>query len=164
MKRGWWIFAAGDSHHVFLVFPGLRFYDLLHSSSRFFFNVNTLTRVVFNQGGLALGRNHRLGSGFEAVELLGCWHEGIRVIFDSPNVVMIAEWSVCVPHSPLSLLGCGLLAGSLPRTQEWLCWLAVLSVSGLEVASLSCIPLSVCSLLEATALASQLDALTMAVL
>lgn len=68
MKWAWWIFTAEENHHVFLAPPGPGFYDLSHSSSRFFFNVNMLTGVAFNKGALALGRHHRLGSGIS-----GCW-------------------------------------------------------------------------------------------
>jgi hypothetical protein len=63
MKWAQWIFIAEKTHHVFSAPPGPRFYDLLHSSSRFFLSVNMLTGVVFKQGGLAQGRHHRLGSG-----------------------------------------------------------------------------------------------------
>lgn len=67
MKRAWWIFTAEEKHHIFLLPLALRFYDLLHSSSRFFFYVNTLTGVVFNRGGLALVGTAGLGLGSEAV-------------------------------------------------------------------------------------------------
>lgn len=77
--------------------PALRFYDLLHSSSRFFFYVNTLTGVVFNKGGFPLVVTTDLGLGSEALSLPGCWHEGIRDFFfflSSPAVVMTEEWLV----------------------------------------------------------------------
>lgn len=62
-----------------------------------------------------------MGLASQAVELPGCWHEGIRIIFFSfQNVVIIAEWSVYAPHSPLGLLGCSVVAGSLLRTQAML--------------------------------------------
>lgn len=91
----------------------------------FSLSVNMLTGMVLNQGGLAWGRHHRLvGLASQAVELPGCWHEGTRMIFFAfQNAVLISEWSVHAPHAPLSLQGCGVLAGSLLRTLERPCWL-----------------------------------------
>lgn len=67
MKRAQWVFTAEEKQPIFLFPLALRFYDLLHSSSGFFFYVNTLTGVVFNRGGLALVGTAGLGLGSEAV-------------------------------------------------------------------------------------------------
>lgn len=133
MERAQWVFTAEEKQPIFLFPLALRFYDLLHSSSGIFFCVNTLTGVVFNRGGLALVGTAGLGLGSEAVSLSGCWHEGIRA------------------------------SGGLPAEDTGMAMLAECPESGLEAAAdfLPPHPMSMCLLPEATALASQLGALTM---
>lgn len=92
MKQAWWIFTAGKTARFSELPLALGFYDATAQPLRIFFNVNTLTRVVFYNWSLVWllcpPAGFHLGS--EAIELvglvLGCWQEAIRVSAYSPEM------------------------------------------------------------------------------